>query len=114
MRTKGASAELSKDSAQEQTRGCLHELNFMGLAIKQMWCKSELWLRKPGFELSSQCLVLYRHLDTTKMLRNHDTCWKCVAFQLPYLMAFDPPALPNGITQKEELATIMDAGINVK
>lgn len=36
LRTKGASAELSKDSAQEQTHNFLHELNFMGLAVKQM------------------------------------------------------------------------------
>lgn len=114
LRTKGASAELLKDSAQKQTHDFLHELIFMGLTFKQMWCKSELWLRKPDLEWSSQCLVLCRHLDTTKMLRNRDTCWKDVEFQQPYLMVFDLPALPGGITQKEELATIIDAGINVK
>lgn len=35
LRTKGAPAELSKDSAQEQTHDFLHELNFMGFAFKQ-------------------------------------------------------------------------------
>lgn len=36
LRTKGASAELLKDSAQEQRHDLLHELNFMGLGVKQM------------------------------------------------------------------------------
>lgn len=43
------------------------------------WCENELWLRKPDSESSSQCLVLYRHLDTTKILKKPwyllERCW---------------------------------------
>lgn len=115
LRTRGASTELSKDSAQEQTHDFLHELHFMGVAIKQMWCKSELWLGKPDLESSTQYMVLYRHLYTIEILRNCNTSWKNVESQQRHQMAFDPPAfLPSGITQKEELATDVDAEINIK
>lgn len=76
----------------EQAHDFLHDLNFIVLAIKQMWCKSELWMREPELESSSQYLVLYRHLDTTEILRNCNTFWKDVEFQQPYQMAFGSPA----------------------